>query len=115
MKPFFMYIFTRIFHSFKSFVYKLKEDVQFLYVVIKGAVVESNNHHKRNMEYGSLINIGYLLNPKIYQTKCISASDTILIKIPIDIIEGKIKHHVIFFFSLSLFVTIIILDIGRCL
>lgn len=86
------------------FVYKLKEDVEFLYVVIKGAVVESNNNHKRNMEYGSLINIGYLLNPKIYQTKCISASDTILIKIPINIIEGKIKHHVIlFFFFLKIF------------
>ena len=65
------------------------------------------------MEYGSIINVGYFLNPKIYHTKCISASDTILIKIPINIIEGKIKHHVIFFLSLS---TIrIFLDIGRCL
>ena len=62
--------------------------------MIKGVVVESNDHHKRSMEYGRLINLGHLLNTKKYVTKCISASDSILIKIPLHLIEGKVKSHV---------------------
>ena len=61
--------------------------------------MEKNNHHKRCLEYGKLINVAALLNPKKSKTTCFSSSDTILIKIPIHLIEGNVKNKVKFLFK----------------
>lgn len=72
--------------------------MQFVYVVMKGAVLEKSYYHKRSFEHGAIINARFISNPKKANTQCYSTSNTILAKIPIQLLEENVRKNVRFFF-----------------